>query len=85
MLTCQCCEHAQEFSSLEAAFDAGWDAPPHFTGYVSCDLCPSTVCWTRLGHPQFTASPVMRAAAERHMVQHAVWQVAGRPAKGQAP
>jgi len=39
-LKCQCCGFEQQFDSQEAAFQAGWDAPPHFTGYVACNLCP---------------------------------------------
>ena len=41
-LKCMCCQFEQEFAGAEEAFDAGWDAPPHFTGIVCCDLCPAS-------------------------------------------
>jgi hypothetical protein len=41
-LTCDCCNFEQEFTDPEEAFHAGWDAPPHFTGYISCAICPIT-------------------------------------------
>jgi hypothetical protein len=63
-LKCQCCGFEQQFDS-EAAFEAGWDAPPHFTGYVTCHLCPA-VCI------------VLRAP---HGVAHAMWAREGRPAE----
>ena len=44
-LTCQCCKFEQEFTNSEDAFRKGWDAPPHFTGYVSCNLCPISFLW----------------------------------------
>jgi hypothetical protein len=46
-LKCQCCGHEREFKDGEEAFQAGWDAPPHFTGYVCCELCPGS--WVVLG------------------------------------
>lgn len=60
---CQCCGFERDFNDGEEAFHAGWDAPPHITGYVSCDLCPG-VCAIGL---------------ESHSLAHAYWQVHGRP------
>lgn len=62
-LKCQCCEFEQEFADGEAAFQAGWDAPPHFSQYICCDLCPA-VCIV-LGAP--------------HAKAHARWAKNGRP------
>ncbi len=39
-LTCQCCGFAEEVESPEAAYAAGWDAPPHFS-HTCCPLCPA--------------------------------------------
>jgi hypothetical protein len=64
-LKCQCCGFERQFADGEAAFEAGWDAPPHFTGYVACNLCPA-VCIV-LGLP--------------HRVAHAMWAREGRPAE----
>ena len=63
-LKCQCCGFEQEFDSPEAAFQAGWDAPPHFTGYVACNLCPGACLVMGLSHEK----------AHNH------WQKYGRPA-----
>lgn len=62
-LQCMCCGIEEEFADGEAAFQAGWDAPPHFTGYVACNLCPA-VC------------VVMGAT---HHIAHALWAKEGRP------
>lgn len=65
-LTCQCCGHSATFADGEAAFSAGWDAPPRFTGYVACDLCPGSFVvlgWTAL-----------------HAAAHERWTREGRPA-----
>jgi hypothetical protein len=62
-LTCECCKIEQEFADERAAFDAGWDAPPYFTEYVCCDLCPSVALMGLLDHS---------AAHER-------WEREGRP------
>lgn len=62
-LKCDCCGFEQEFTDGEAAFEAGWDAPPHFTGFVCCHLCPA-VCVV-LGMP--------------HNKAHALWKHEGRP------
>lgn len=43
-LKCECCGFEQEFKDGEEAFQAGWDAPPHFSQYVSCNLCPGSWC-----------------------------------------
>lgn len=40
-LKCDCCGFEREFASANDAFQAGWDAPPHFTGYVTCELYPA--------------------------------------------
>ena len=62
-LKCQCCNHEQQFENAEEAFQAGWDAPPHFA-LVCCDLCPASHLvlgisheevherWRREGRPQ---------------------------------
>lgn len=49
---CQCCQFEQEFADGEAAFEAGWDAPPHFTGFVCCNLCPAVCVVLGLSHEQ---------------------------------
>lgn len=64
-LTCQCCGFEREFADLEKAFEAGWDAPPHFTGYVACNLCPAVCIVAGLGHAK----------------AHALWKLDGRPAE----
>lgn len=64
-LKCQCCGIEQEFKDGEEAFKEGWDAPPHFTGYVCCKLCPA-VCVV-IGLP--------------HTKAHALWEKEGRPAE----
>jgi hypothetical protein len=65
---CDCCGFKQNFTDGEAAFQAGWDAPPHFFGYVSCGLCPA-VCAPSLGF------------GPTHVKAHAYWQEHGRPAE----
>jgi hypothetical protein len=62
-LKCQCCGFEEVFDGAEAAFQKGWDAPPHFSGYVCCDLCPA-VCI------------VLNAPHEK---AHALWKRVGRP------
>lgn len=76
-LTCQCCGFSREFTDGEHAFREGWDAPPHFTSIICCDLCPA-VCiiagrshkkahdrWDRLGRPrEFT---VAGCGADEHI------------------
>ncbi len=47
----------------EEAFRKGWDAPPHFTGYVCCDLCPAVCIVLGLAHDK----------------AHARWAIQGRP------
>lgn len=39
-LKCQGCGKEETFESPAAAFEAGWDCPPYFTGYITCDSCP---------------------------------------------
>lgn len=62
-LKCQCCGIEQKFATPDAAFEGGWDAPPWFTGYVCCDLCP--------------AACVILGAS--HAMAHALWAKEGRP------
>lgn len=62
-LKCQCCGFEQNFDDDEAAFDAGWDAPPHFSQYISCNLCPA----------------ICIIMGESHAKAHALWAVEGRP------
>jgi hypothetical protein len=64
-LTCDCCGYTADFEDGEAAFNAGWDAPPHFSGYVSCPLCPS--------------SNVVLGRTYLHAQAHQRWQRDGRP------
>lgn len=40
-LKCEACGVEREFKDGEEAFEAGWDAPPHFTQIVTCELCPT--------------------------------------------
>jgi hypothetical protein len=62
-LKCQCCGIEQTFENREAAFQAGWDAPPHFMHHICCGLCP-VVCLV-LG--------------ESHKKAHEYWAEHGRP------
>lgn len=64
ILKCQCCGIEQEFADGEAAFRAGWDAPPHFRHYVACNLCPGVCLIVGLSHEK----------------AHALWAREGRPA-----
>ncbi len=64
-LTCMCCGFTQHFKDGEEAFDLGWDAPPHFRGYVSCDLCPGSL--------------IVLNKIDVHGSTHARWQREGRP------
>lgn len=63
-LKCQCCGIEQNFKDADAAFEAGWDAPPHFTGYIACNLCPAACIILAKGHAK----------------AHALWAKQGRPA-----
>lgn len=63
ILKCQCCGIEQEFADGEVAFRAGWDAPPHFTQCIVCNLCPATCIVMGL----------------RHTKAHALWKREGRP------
>ncbi len=64
-LKCECCKFERQFTDLEEAYKEGWDAPPHFTGYISCNLCPA-VC-----NPKVLNLP--------HHKRHAEWVRNGRP------
>lgn len=66
LLRCDCCGFEQELT-LEQAYDDGWDAPPHFTGYVACPLCPAV----------FIVLPDMSG---KHDGIHELWKRDGRPA-----
>lgn len=70
-LTCDCCGFSQEFIDGEEAFEAGWDAPPHFSQYVSCNLCPGS--WIVLGE------------IHKHGPAHDKWRREGRPKEFQIP
>ncbi len=63
LFKCQCCGFEQDFLDGEAAFEAGWDAPPHFTGYICCNLCPAVCVVLNAGHKR----------------AHAYWAEHGRP------
>jgi hypothetical protein len=65
LLKCQCCGIQQEFGDGEDAFLAGWDAPPHFTGFVACNLCPA----------------VCIVLNKKHTIAHALWEREGRPSE----
>jgi hypothetical protein len=51
VLKCQCCGFEEDLDP-EAAFQAGWDCPPHFK-HTACPLCPG-VCVV-LGRPHTKA------------------------------
>ncbi len=70
-LICQCCGFKAEFADSEAAFEAAWDAPPHFTGYVCCSLCPGSF--------------VVMGLTELHKEAHERWKKEGRPAEFEIP
>lgn len=62
-LKCECCGFEREFENGEEAFEAGWDAPPHFTQVVTCDLCPASGLVCGVGHHK----------------AHQYWKQHGRP------
>jgi len=66
-LTCECCNISEDFIDLEKAFDKGWDAPPHFTGYICCNLCP--------------ASFITMGQKYKHIPIHEKWNKEGRPSE----
>lgn len=68
---CECCRFKQEFEDEEAAFRAGWDAPPHFSSYVSCNLCPGSF--------------VVLGKTHLHKSDHERWAKSGRPAEFEIP
>lgn len=70
-LTCQCCGFSQYFKDGEEAFIEGWDAPPRFTGYVCCNLCPGSF--------------VVLGCTEKHKTAHEKWAVSGRPSEFEIP
>ena len=71
LLTCECCGFSAEFVDGEEAFQAGWDSPPHFTGYVCCNLCPGSF--------------VVLGCTQRHTEAHERWKTEGRPKEFQIP
>jgi hypothetical protein len=70
-LTCMCCGFTQEFIDGEEAFETGWDAPPHFSGYVACDLCPGSF--------------VVLGITHQHDKAHECWAKFGRPSEFEIP
>jgi hypothetical protein len=70
-LKCNCCGFEQEFEDNEAAYRAGWDAPPHFTGYVACHICPAVCVIALSGDPNFKNTT--------HIHAHDHWKEHGRP------
>jgi hypothetical protein len=70
-LKCDCCGFEQAFADAEAAFRAGWDAPPYFTGYVSCNLCPGSF--------------IVMGQKHLHTPEHERWKVTGRPQEFEIP
>ena len=70
-LTCECCGFTQDFADGEEAFKAGWDCPPHFTGYVCCNLCPGSF--------------VVMGCTHKHQAAHDKWAKDGRPSEFQIP
>lgn len=69
-LKCECCGFEQEYVDGEAAFQDGWDAPPHFTGFaVTCPLCPSSHLVLGISHEEV----------------HERWKRTGRPAEFEPP
>lgn len=64
-LVCECCGFSQDFADGEEAFTEGWDAPPHFTGVITCGLCPS--------------SYLVLNEKKRHIPIHEKWEREGRP------
>ncbi len=70
-LKCQCCGFEAEFADGEAAFQAGWDAPPYFSGVICCHLCP--------------ASFIVLGETHRHAKAHEQWKTQGRPEEFEIP
>lgn len=66
-LKCECCGFRKEFKDGQEAFDEGWDAPPYFTGYVCCNLCPGAF--------------VVLGTTHKHQAAHEKWEKEGRPEK----
>lgn len=71
LLKCQCCGFVKVFKDADEAFREGWDSPPHFTGYVCCDLCPGSF--------------VVMGITHKHEAAHKRWAVEGRPEKFEDP
>ena len=70
-LKCECCGFEKDFVDGDEAFYAGWDCPPHFTGYVCCDLCPGSF--------------VVLGITYKHQEAHERWKISGRPAEFEPP
>lgn len=71
-LKCMCCNFEQTFKDGEEAFSQGWDAPPHFTGYICCNLCPASHL-------------VLGEKNTAHEQQHERWARDGRPEDFEIP
>jgi hypothetical protein len=71
LLTCECCGFSQDFQNGEEAFQAGWDAPPHFTQYVCCNLCPGSF--------------VVLGITVKHEPAHEKWKKERRPKEFDIP
>lgn len=65
-LKCECCGFEADLEP-NAAYQAGWDAPPYFTMVTTCPLCPS--------------AHVLHGDTWRHAAAHAQWERTGRPAE----
>lgn len=74
-LTCLCCGHSQEFPSLRAAYEAGWDTPDKFAIAPLCDLCPTTL-YARVQDGLLIGEPGQPA---QHGPVHERWAREGRP------
>ena len=72
-LRCECCDFEQDFVDGQAAFDAGWDAPPWFTGYVCCDLCPGS--FVVIARKEVNDLGI----THQHEKAHKIWAIEGRP------
>ena len=64
-LTCDCCNFSQEFKDGQEAFEKGWDAPPYFSQYISCNLCPGSF--------------IVLGKTSLHNAEHKRWEEKGRP------
>lgn len=49
---CECCGFERGFETAERSFAEGWDTPPYFSGYVTCNLCPSSHLLLGISHQE---------------------------------